>query len=78
MIGRIEEQTELYGCDQAKGSAIDPRCFEVFALSEELSNIVPNLVDSLSFSFRIATYALIMPFKLILFTIHNYLTKRDY
>ena len=57
----------------------DLRCFtEVDAEYKLLETKIPVLVDSLSFSFRIATYALIMPFKLILFTIHNYLTKRDY
>ena len=38
----------------------------------------PKATDDLFVSFELGTLALIMPFKLLLFTIHNYLTKRDY
>ena len=38
----------------------------------------PVCRDSLFLSFELGIVSLIMPFKLLLFSIHNYLTKRDY
>ena len=40
--------------------------------------IFPNLVETMQNSFFCSIFALIMPFKMLLFTVHNYLTKRDY
>ena len=38
----------------------------------------PLLVDWLSLSYQSGLIALIMPLRLVMFTIHNSLTKRDY
>ena len=43
-----------------------------------MQSFFPGLVENLIWSFKLSVFALIMPFKMILFTVHNYLTKRDY
>ena len=47
-------------------------------LYAELTFLFPRLVKSMGFSFTMSVLALIMPAKMILFSLHNYLTKRDY
>jgi len=38
----------------------------------------PILTEALSSAYITARFALILPFKMVTFTLHNYLTKRDY
>lgn len=47
-------------------------------MTEELFAFFPKLVESMGASFELSVFALIMPIKLLLFSVHNYLTKRDY
>jgi len=38
----------------------------------------PELVDTLGACYNLAVFALIMPLRAVIFSVHNVLTKRDY